>query len=62
MRRSSIPHQFCNFRQHLIEGLTIQEPPTENYAVDPPGVLDILQWIGVQDHQIGNLADVHRPQ
>lgn len=42
--------------QHGIEAGPVEKAAVDDHRVDAPGVLDVLQRVGVEHHEIGQLA------
>src|SRR3546814_14219769 len=48
-------------RRDLVHRQRIIEVSAEHYAVDFLGIADVLRRIGVEDHEVGELARLERP-
>src|SRR5258708_22810370 len=42
--------------QHPVEGGTIEVTSREQHAADPPSVVDVVERVCIQQHEVGNLA------
>jgi hypothetical protein len=59
LTRSVVETRSLNLCEHLLQGCFLIDLAANHDSSDFLGIADVLQWVGIQQNQVGNLATLN---